>query len=79
MEHTLNEDDLLLIDKSQRRPSNGHIYIVYVQGALIVKRLQMLPSGDVLVLSDNKLYPEERVSLEQLDIVGRAVWKGGIL
>lgn len=79
MEPTITEGDMLLVDKSQRRPGGGHIYIMCVQGALVVKRLSVDPDGRVRVISDNKIYPEATAALDQLDIVGRVVWAGGLL
>lgn len=79
MEPTITEGDMLLVDKSQRRLGGGHIYIMCVQGALVVKRLSVDPDGRVRVISDNKLYPEAVAPLDQLDIVGRVVWAGGLL
>jgi len=48
--------------------------------ALLVKRLQFLPEGALMVTSDNPAYQPFRVSLkeqgDEFSIIGRVVWAG---
>ena len=77
---TIYEGDILLVDKSRKRPSDDGIYILSVDHELIAKRLQRLYDGSVKIVSDNKAYSEQSVPQDQvdrLDIIGRVVWKGG--
>ena len=77
---TIYEGDILLVDKSRKRPSDDGIYILSVDHELIAKRLQRMFDGSVMIVSDNKAYTEQLVPQDQvdkLDIVGRVVWKGG--
>lgn len=80
MTPTIHEGDILLVDKSRKRPTDDGIYILSVEHELIAKRLQRLFDGSVKIVSDNKAYSEQLVPQEQverLNIVGRVVWKGG--
>ncbi len=79
MEPTIADGALLLVDSSQRRISNDSIYILRWDGHLYAKRLQLMFSGAVCIISDNKIYKEETISPDEatgLDIVGRVVWVG---
>lgn len=80
MTPTIYEGDILLVDKSRKRPTDDGIYILSVDHELIAKRLQRLFDGSVKIVSDNKAYSEQTVPPEQvewLNVVGRVVWKGG--
>jgi phage repressor protein C with HTH and peptisase S24 domain len=80
MQPSINEGDILLIDKSRSRVTEDGIYILSVDHELIAKRLQRLYDGSIKIVSDNKAYPEQLVPYDQVDkliIVGRVVWKGG--
>ena len=86
MEPTINDGDVVLIDGSQVTPEDGQIYAIRrPDGELIIKRLMRnLPSGWIIA-SDNPLrshyYGIETTDseMEQLQIVGKAVWHAGEL
>lgn len=81
MEPTLRPGDVILVDRrsAQAVPRDG-IYVLRMDGSLLVKRLQRLPGHQVRVTSDNPAYQPFALSLEQpgddLAIVGRVVWTG---
>lgn len=81
MEPTLRPGDVILIDhrEAPALPRDG-IYVVRMDGTLLVKRLQRLPGAQVKVSSDNPAYDPFTVSLTdgngEMDIVGRVVWCG---
>ncbi len=79
MEPTIRSGDVLLIDREQTHPRDGAIYVMRREDWLVAKRLQLLAGGLVRVISDNQAYPPEEVAPEALEILGRAVWKGGPL
>ncbi len=82
MEPTINEGDVLLLDRTRREPEGGYIYIVQTNSELRAKRLQRMIDGSVRVSSDNRAYADEvvdREDLHYLHIVGRVVWKGGMM
>lgn len=79
MEPTLSSGDLLLLDKSEYKVRDDAIYVISVNGALLVKRVQLLLDGTVVIRSDNPAYQPQIVKqpdIEQLKIVGRVVWIG---
>ncbi len=81
MEPTLRPGDVILVDRrsAQLVPRDG-VYVMRMDGTLLVKRLQRLPGRQVRVTSDNPAYQPFALSLEQpgddLAIVGRVVWTG---
>ncbi len=79
MAPTLNAGDDILIDHDD--PQGGlrdGIYVLRVDGALLVKRLAIHPfGGRVTVQSDNPNYPDwpDR-GLDELVCIGRVIWAG---
>lgn len=78
MEPTLNDGDEILVDRSQRGLRDG-IHVVRLGDALMVKRLAPAGPGRAMLLSQNYAYPPIEVALEEMEIVGRVVWKSGRL
>ena len=82
MEPTIRHGDLLLIDTGIEGVVDNAIYVLSLHGAVLLKRVQRLIDGSVLVKSDNDLYSEERISasdVDQLHVVGRLRWHGRTL
>ncbi|AFL76190.1 XRE family transcriptional regulator [Thiocystis violascens] len=82
MEPTIRHGDALLVDRAKREPEGGYIYVLQIDHELRAKRLQRLADGRVRLGTDNVAYAEEfieRDRLHQLEIVGRVVWKGGMM
>ncbi|AFL75370.1 LexA family transcriptional regulator [Thiocystis violascens] len=82
MEPTIRHGDALLVDRAKREPEGGYIYVLQIDHELRAKRLQRLADGRVRLGTDNFAYAEEfieRDRLHQLEIVGRVVWKGGMM
>lgn len=79
MAPTLADGDEILVDGSPpaRRVRDG-IYVLRMDGALLVKRLSPDPGGGRLaVRSDNPAYPSwEDCAPGSIDVVGRVVWAG---
>lgn len=79
MEPTINDNNTLMIDTSNRELSDGHIYVIRTDGHLIVKRIQMLWNKGILLLSDNKEYREQQIEpneSDDLEVIGKVVWIG---
>lgn len=80
MEPTLRAGDVILIDVRSCRPDREGIYIMRLDGMLLVKRLQALPGGKLKVSSDNAAFDSWTVSNADvggdLVIIGRVVWSG---
>jgi phage repressor protein C with HTH and peptisase S24 domain len=78
MEPLLHDGDEILVDRAQRTLRDG-IHVVRVGDALLVKRLATAGPGRATLLSQNYAYPPVEVALDELEIVGRVVWKSGRL
>lgn len=81
MDPTLADGDEILVARADvqfgGRLRDG-IHVIRRDGTLLVKRLLFEREGRVSVISDNKAYPSEAdVSLEEVEVLGRVVWKGG--
>ncbi|MAY42605.1 MULTISPECIES: helix-turn-helix transcriptional regulator [unclassified Neptuniibacter] len=79
MEPTINDNNTLMIDTSNRELNDGHIYVIRTDGHLIVKRIQKLWNKGILLLSDNKEYREQQIEpneADDLEVIGKVVWIG---
>lgn len=80
MEPTIRSGDLLLLDMSQAYEGDNAIYVLNIDGRVLVKRLAFRLDGAIEVKSDNERYASELVKPQGNDlfrIVARVVWKGG--
>lgn len=75
---TLRDGDEILVDRSRRDVRDG-IHVIRLDDTLLVKRLERGPQGRVLIKSDNPAYASAERPVEDVEIVGRVVWKGGRL
>lgn len=79
MAPTLADGDEILVDAgdSADRLRDG-IYVLRLDGVLVVKRLSLRPGGGrVSILSDNDSYPSwPDCRRSDIDLVGRVVWIG---
>ena len=77
---TLNPGDVILIERNHSPNISDGIHVIRMGEALLVKRLQFLPEGELNVSSDNPSYHPFRVRLrEEMDdfgIIGRVLWAG---
>ncbi|MDH5560197.1 MAG: helix-turn-helix transcriptional regulator [Deltaproteobacteria bacterium] len=79
MEPTLQNRDLMLIDCSQVNILNGKVYTFRRGESLLVKRLEILVNGDIVIKSDNPEYEKTIVKpdyFNEIEIIGRVVWFG---
>jgi phage repressor protein C with HTH and peptisase S24 domain len=79
MSPTLNEGNLMLLDKREGRVRNDGIYVIQREADLIAKRLQRGFDGSVMIKSDNPAYETQTIQESQaneLSIIGRVVWSG---
>lgn len=86
MEPTLCHEDVVLLDQSETTPRDRRIYVIRKpDGELIIKRLIQSLTGGWVIRSDNddkRSYPDQPISdseIDQLQIIGRAVWHAGAL
>jgi phage repressor protein C with HTH and peptisase S24 domain len=78
MEPTLRDGDEILVDRTLQAPRDG-VHVVRVGEALLVKRLDLAQPGRIVLISDNKIYRAVELAPEDVEVVGRVVWKSGRL
>lgn len=76
MEPLLREGDEVLVDR-RNQPFRDGIHVVRIDDSLLVKRVANQGAGRFSLLSQNLSYPPIQVKAEELDVVGRVVWKSG--
>ena len=81
MEPLLRAGDMILVDCSVTRPKFEGIYVLRLDGMLLVKRVQGLPGGVIQVSSDNPAYRPFTLKFAEMEgtdfaIIGRVVWFG---
>lgn len=79
MEPTISDNETMMVDTSEQKLRDGHIYVIRNGDHLLVKRIQTLWNDGVQPLSDNKDYPPQEITsadLPGLDVIGKAVWVG---
>lgn len=79
MEPSLSNDDLILVDMRKNRVEDNAIYVLQLDGTLLVKRIQHKLDGSLHVMSDNPRYEAEVVDVDraaELHVLGRVVWSG---
>jgi phage repressor protein C with HTH and peptisase S24 domain len=78
MEPELRDGDEILVDRTPR-PLRDGIHVVRLGEAIHVKRVQAAKPGSLTLISANPAYPPIEVGLDDVDVIGRVVWKGGRL
>jgi phage repressor protein C with HTH and peptisase S24 domain len=77
----IKDGSLIMVDKSVDEFKNDGVYVVSIEDALFVKRLQILPGRQLKVKSDNPAYDPFIISMESdnFHIVGKVIWAGSLL
>jgi len=79
MEPTIRDGDIALVDTSIADIIDNAIYVLVVGNRLLIKRIHILMSGALRLISDNVIYPHEDVPASEAEFVrvsGRVVWFG---
>ena len=79
MEPTIRDGDIALVDTSIQDFMDNAIYVILVGNRLLIKRVHILMSGALRLISDNQIYPHEDVPANEAEFVrisGRVVWFG---
>ena len=83
MEPTINDGDVLLVDESRVEPKDGQIFAMQSESkGTIVKRLVKSDFDGWIIRSDNPAYRDETLrdgEINEVRIIGRVVWRGGML
>lgn len=77
MDPTLRDGDEILVDRSPR-PLRAGIHVLRVDDVLLVKRVERAGEG-LRLISDNPSYPPIVRPANEVELIGRVVWKGGRL
>jgi len=80
MAPTIPDGALMLLDQRNGEPlRSGYIYVVVLHGDVLVKRVMRNVDGTVDLISDNPVYPVQKINqvdLDGLHIAGRVFWIG---
>jgi len=71
---TLQNGDMLLINITKKIPNPPGLFVLFDGMGPVAKRLEMVSSGRVRVISDNSQYSPYEKDLSELNIVGKVVW-----
>ena len=77
MEPTLRSGDEIFVDRN-KRVGEG-IHVVRIGDTLHVKQVQASAPGRIALISANEAYAPIELAREEVEIIGRVVWKGGRL
>jgi phage repressor protein C with HTH and peptisase S24 domain len=74
MQPTISDHDIVVVDRSERRPEFGDkIWAIVFGGVGMIKRLRPMPDGSVQISSDNQLVRDAHAFDGELHIIGRVV------
>lgn len=82
---TINDGDVLLVDRSHIDPADGQVFVMAGSDGVIVKRLVQGSLGQWVLRSDNgdkDEYPDRyhlRSNGNEHRIIGKVIWRGGDL
>jgi len=75
MEPLLRSGDEIFVDRNKRAGEGVHV--VRIGDALHVKQVQARGPGRIALISANDAYAPIELGQDEVEIVGRVVWKGG--
>jgi len=73
MEPTLNNGNIIFIDKTKQDVTKDGIYAFINENGLFVKRIQRRVDGGLDVISDNKEYPKQIVTRKGIEVLGKVI------
>lgn len=80
MEPNIKENAIVLVDTTYDRAKDDGVYVLVVGNDVRIKRVGHSWDGKIELISDNPLYPNDKLSVseaETLRIAGKVVWAGG--
>lgn len=75
---TLDDGDEILVDRDKRRIDLRGIFVLRVDGELLVKRVRSAVGG-IDLISDNPAYAVRFVRAGEFEVIGRVAWLGRAL
>jgi len=73
MEPTLQDGSIVFLDRSQTNINKDGVFIASTTAGLFIKRIRQRADGMVELISDNKAYPPEVLTPDEVSIVGKVV------
>lgn len=74
MSGTIEDDDVIFINKDDCEVQDGKIYVVYLCDEVYVKRLFTEPKTKAIILkSDNPLFPQLNADCDDFKVIGRVI------
>ncbi len=80
MEPTLSSGDRVLVNMTDRQVSQPGIFIIYDGDGTVVKRVEKIPGSSpprIVLISDNPIHGRYEIGSDDVQIVGRVVWRAG--
>ncbi len=75
MEPVLRSGDEIFVDRNKR--AGEGIFVVRIGDALHVKQVRASAPGTIVLVSSNPAYAPLELPREEVEVIGRVVWKGG--
>ena len=75
MEPTLRSGDEIFVDRNKR--AGEGIHVVRIGDVLHVKQVQASAPGRITLISANDAYAPIELARDEVEVIGRVVWKGG--
>lgn len=75
MEPLLRSGDEILVDRTKR--GGEGVFVVRIGDALHVKKVQASAPGRIALVSANEAYAALELPRDEVEVIGRVVWKGG--
>ena len=75
MEPLLRSGDEIFVDRAKR--GGEGVFVVRIGDALHVKQIRASAPGTIMLVSANEAYAPLELPREEVEIIGRVVWKGG--
>ena len=77
MQPVIDDRDLLLVDLSQKLITDEGIYVIRLDTTLVVKRVQKILNG-IILISDNPQYPPREISADNFNendaaVIGKVI------
>ncbi|WP_028322703.1 XRE family transcriptional regulator [Desulfatiglans anilini] len=76
MHPTLQDWDLVMVDRGRTKPRSGHIFAINIGDDLLqIKRLFFIPPDKIRIVSDQGgIYPPYELNLSEMRIIGQVIW-----
>lgn len=75
MEPLLRSGDEIFVDRTKR--GGEGVFVVRIGDALHVKQIRASAAGTIALISANETYAPLELPREEVEVIGRVVWKGG--